>query len=339
VPDPEPRQATERDDRVTVVVPARNEERSIGACLDAVLAQDWDDLEVLVVDGDSTDATAELVEKRSAEDPRVRLLRNPERIIPVSLNLALAEASGRWLVRVDAHATVPPDYVRRCVAHLRTGLYGGVGGRKDGVGRTPAGRAVAAAMASRFGVGGSTYHFGTQTQDVEHVPFGAYPVDLLRAVGGWDPRLRVNQDFELDYRLRAAGHRILFDPALHIDWECRQSVGDLFRQYRRYGKGKVTVARLHPASVRPRHLAAPALVGLLGLAAAAGLRRPRAAAVLAAPYLAVLGAATAVNAPALDREARPHLPLAFAAMHLGWGLGFWEGVAGVVADHRASRRR
>lgn len=336
MPDPLP---PEHTDRVTVVVPARNEERSIGACLDAVLAQDWDDLEVLVVDGSSTDATAAVVKERSAADPRVRLLHNPEQIIPVSLNIALAEATGRWLVRVDAHATVPPDYVRRCVEHLRTGRYGGVGGRKDGVGVTPAGRAVARAMASRFGVGGSTYHFGTQTQDVEHVPFGAYPVDLLRRVGGWDPRLRVNQDFELDYRLRAAGHRILFDPALRIDWECRQSVGDLFRQYRRYGRGKVSVARLHPASVRPRHLAAPALVALLGGAAVAGLRSPRAAAVLAAPYVAVLAGATAVNAPELDRQARPHLPLAFAAMHLGWGLGFWEGVAGVLADARRGSSR
>ena len=315
-----------RSTKVTVVVPARNEEVAIGPCLDSILAQDWEDLEVIVVDGASTDSTREVVAGFQARDPRVRLLVNERRIIPVALNLALAQASGAWLVRVDAHATIAPGYLRRAVEHLRTGRYGGVGGRKDGVGVTAAGRAIAAAMGSRFGVGGSTYHYGTTTRDVEHVPFGAYPVDLLRSMGGWDESLRVNQDFELDFRLRKAGHRILFDPALRIDWQSRQSVRELFRQYHRYGRGKVSVARLHPTSMRPRHLAAPALVGMLLAAAAVGVRHPRAGVAMVSPYLGVLTAATVTTARSLDREARPHVPLAFLAMHVGWGLGFWQGL-------------
>jgi cellulose synthase/poly-beta-1,6-N-acetylglucosamine synthase-like glycosyltransferase len=320
-----PAQETEAtEELVSVVVPARNEERAIVACLDSILAQDWVNLEVLVVDGDSTDRTPEIVEEYAARDPRVRLLRNPRRIIPVSLNVALAEASARWLVRVDAHAEVPPQYVRLAVAHLQTGQYGGVGGRKDGVGHTPAGRAIAVTMASRFGVGGSTYHWGEEVTDAEHVPFGAYPVDLLRSMGGWDEELVVNQDFELDYRLRAAGHRILFDPAMRIDWECRQSVGALFKQYKRYGGGKVVVALKHPASLRPRHLAAPALVALLGTAAVVAVRKPALGALIAAPYALGLGVATVQTAKEVDQEAKPYVAPAFVAMHVGWGIGFWQ---------------
>jgi succinoglycan biosynthesis protein ExoA len=190
---------------VTVVIPARNEEAAIGPCLDSVLAQDWTNLQVIVVDGASEDATAAIVTKIAERDPRVELLHNPRGIIPASLNLAVSSAKGEWLVRIDAHATVPSDYVRRAAEHLQTGRYGGVGGRKDGVGRTPAGKAIAAVMASRFGVGGSTYHHGTTVTEVEHVPFGAYPVAVIRAVGGWDEQLRVNQDFEFDHRVREAG--------------------------------------------------------------------------------------------------------------------------------------
>lgn len=318
--------------RVTVVVPARNEERAIGACLTSILAQDWEDLEVLVVDGASTDRTRDVVAEHQRRDARVHLLTNERQIIPVALNLALQHATGSWLVRVDAHATVPSDYVRIAVEHLRTGRYGGVGGRKDGVGVTPAGRAIAAAMGSRFGVGGSTYHFGTTQRDVEHVPFGAYPVDLLRRMGGWDETLRVNQDFELDFRLRQAGHRILFDPRLRIDWESRQSIRDLFRQYQRYGRGKVSVARLHPSSLRPRHLAPPALVLLLLASAALSIRRPREALLLVSPYLAVLSAATVSTARSVDTQSRRHVPLAFLAMHVGWGAGFWEGLVRLGAQ-------
>lgn len=312
------------EELVTIVVPARNEERSIGHCLASIQSQDWTNLEIVVVDGSSTDQTVPIVEQIAAADARVRLLHNPDRLIPVSLNLALGAARARWLVRVDAHATVPAAYVRRAVGHLQSGRYGGVGGRKDGVGVTPAGRAVAAVMASRFGVGGSTYHWGTRLQSVEHVPFGAYPVQLVRSLGGWDEALVVNQDFELDFRLRAAGHQLLFDPELRIDWECRQSVRALWSQYRRYGGGKLTVARKHPASMRARHLAAPALV--LNLAAVAALLpwRPRTAVALLTPYAAGLAAASARTARELDPAARRFVAPAFVAMHVGWGLGFWQ---------------
>lgn len=316
---------------VTVVIPARNEEKFIGTALDAVLAQDHHDLEVIVVDGQSDDATADIVRSYMASDPRVRLLDNPQRIVPTGLNLALAAARGTWLVRVDAHATVPSDYVRRAVAHLETGRYGGVGGRKDGVGVTPEGKAVAAVMQSRFGVGNSTYHHGTEEQLVEHVPFGAYPVALARSLGGWDEDLAVNQDFEFDYRVRAAGHSLLFDPTLVIHWHCRQSIAALYRQYRRYGKGKVKVIAKHPGSASPRHLAAPGLVANLVVAGVTALRRPARGLALLLPYAAVVALATARTRESVEAEARPHVAPAFVAMHVGWGVGFWRGVAELVA--------
>ena len=323
---------------VTVVVPARNEERFIATCLDSIVRQTERDLQIIVVDGASTDRTVAIVEEYQERDPRIELLHNPRGIIPVSLNLALAAARGEWLVRVDSHATVPPDYVRTAVDHLRSGDWGGVGGRKDGVGVTDAGRAIAAAMASPFGVGNSTYHYGTAPQPVEHIPFGAYPVALARSLGGWDERLRVNQDFEFDWRVRASGRQLLFDPALRIEWHCRQSVADLFRQYQRYGRGKVRVAALHPASVRPRHLAAPLLVAWLAVAGATGLRRPGRSVLAALPYVAGVVIASRQVAPSIDPEARRHLPGAFAAMHVGWGLGFWQGVVEVARERLSGRR-
>lgn len=309
------------------MIPARNEEEHIGACLESILEQTHTDFEILVVDGASGDRTAEIVEKVAARDHRVRLISNPARVIPRSLNLAVREARGRYLVRVDAHATVNPEYISILVGHLRTGRWGGAGGRKDGVGHTAAGQAISAALGSRFGVGGSVYHHGTDVQEVDHIPFGAYPIEVVRELGGWDERLLVNQDFEFDYRVRLSSRRLLFDPTARIDWVSRQSIGSFVRQYVRYGVGKTSVLRLHPASISPRHLMAPALVVALVVAALVLPLWPVASIVLALPYLvALIGVSLATARKLSDWRARLLVPLAFVAMHLGWGVGFLWGV-------------
>ncbi len=325
--------------RATIVVPVRNERNAIGACLDSLVAQSETDTQIIVVDGDSDDGTADYVLQRAEADPRIELLRNPARTVPYAMNVALAATRARWLVRVDAHAAVPPGYVARAVELLEGGDWGAVGGIKRGIGKTPAGKAVAAAMASPFGVGGSIYHYGREAQEVEHVPFGAYPTELARSLGGWGEEFTVNQDFEFDHRVRESGHKILFDPSLVIDWESRQSLGALWRQYRRYGKGKAKVALRHPGSVRPRHALPPLFVAYLaGTGVLALVRRDgtRLAAVATAPYALALGVASVHAGRQIeDTTARPLVPLAFMAMHIGWGVGFWEGL---VHEFRASRR-
>lgn len=315
------------EDLVTVIIPAYNEAAHLGACLESVLSQKHTNLQIVVVDANSSDGTTDIVRERMAEDPRIELVHHARRNIPSSLNVALTRARGTWLVRVDAHSTIGPTYVGTAVERLRESQWSGVGGRKDGVGSTDAGRAIAVAMASRLGVGNSVYHFGTAAQEVDHLAFGAYPVDVVRQMGGWDETLTANEDFEFDHRLREAGHHLLFDPALVIAWQCRQSVPDLFDQYRRYGRGKVDVALLHPGSLRPRHLVPPLFVAYATLAVALGVRRPRWPFAMLAPYGAVIMAESIRSGRALpsNRE-RVWLPAAFMAMHVGWGVGVWSGV-------------
>jgi succinoglycan biosynthesis protein ExoA len=328
-------ESTPSGDLVTVIVPARNEEESIGACLRSILAQDHRDLQILVVDGRSEDATRAVVAEVAGGDNRVEVLDNPQRSIPHALNVALQSARGRWLVRVDAHSSVPQGYVSRAVAHLRSGRWGGVGGRKDAVGTTSAGAAIAVVLGSPLGVGGSVYHHGEELRTVDHIPFGAYPTALLEAMGGWDERLFANEDFELDHRLRLAGHELLFDPELRIAWRARQSLRDLFKQYRRYGQGKALMALKHPGSLRFRHLAPPLLVAGLALTP---LFHRRALTGLLSAYACFLGGASAALARRLeDRTARRYLPGVFPSMHLGYGIGFWESL--ITESARRSRAR
>ncbi len=311
---------------VSVVIPARNEEGFIGACLDSVLAQTHKNLEVIVVDGASTDQTAAIVTAYATDDPRIRLVHNPRMTTPTQLNTGLAAARAPWFVRIDAHATVCPTYVSDALRHLAGGEIAGVGGYVKPIGVTPTGRAIAVAMCSKAGIGNSVHHYATTPQLADHVPFPGYPTDLLRSIGGWNEDLPVNQDFELDYRLVASGRTLLYDPALVIYYHCQQSMRGLFRQFRRYGKGKFTVLRLHPRSMRLRHAVPPLFVlailvslGMLLLTNPLGLLLPMTYALLVA-----VATIREVRTGA-DRSLWARFPVALMVMHFGWGIGFWEG--------------
>jgi hypothetical protein len=310
----------------TVVIPARNEEAYIERCLTSVLAQDTPELEVIVIDGASTDRTLEVVRRIATVDPRVRILCNPGGAIAGSLNLGLAAARGRWFVRIDAHSTVPTDYVRVLTGHLATGRWGGVGGRKDADSRSTMGEAIALTLQSPAGVGDSAYHWAEKPRSTDHIPFGAYPVSLLRDLGGWDERLGANEDYELDLRIRRAGHELLLDPAVRIRWRSKETLSALIRQYRRYGRGKADVARLHPRTLAPRHLAAPSLVASLAAAVLVAPFAPGVAVLFATPYVVfVLGAGMWIGARAGRVSSAPRICAALASMHVAWGVGFWEG--------------
>jgi succinoglycan biosynthesis protein ExoA len=337
---PEEAPATGEYDLVTVVVPARNERGSIETCLASIAAQTHPALQIVVVDGTSTDGTHEVVRQMAARDERIELCTRTDGRIPVSMNAGLAAARGRWLARVDAHSTVPPDYVATLVGHLDTGRWGGVGGRKDAdPADTPTARAIALALGSPAGVGNSAYHYAEEPRTVDHVPFGAYPVSLLRSLGGWNESLEANEDYELDYRIRAGGHELLLDPSVRIAWRSKETIGALFAQYRRYGRGKADVARLHPSSLAIRHLVPPGLVAASVPWAAIAARRPRAALALALPYLVFVGGAgVSVAREAGEPGLAPRVALALAAMHLGWGLGFWEGMGAHLLKRRWAAR-
>lgn len=332
---------------VSVIMPVRNEARSVEGAIASVLEQTYPSLEVLVVDGRSDDGTREVLEAVAAADPRIRVLDNPERTIPNAMNAGLVGARGEFIARVDAHATVNAEYVEFGVRHLQsdTGLVG-VGGRRVGVARTPTGRAVAMALSSPFGVGDSINHFGREVVETDHASFGVYRTEAARGVGGWDPTLAVNEDVDFDFRLLAAGGRLLYDPEMVIRWHVRESIRDLGRQYRRYGRGKGAMVRKNgPGAVRARHLVPPALdVALITSAALAVTGRRRLAAAVVAPYAAAVGAASVVTARRESRAGSSEgqvslaaLPLAFVAMHTAWGLGFLEGLAG-RQPHQASQR-
>ena len=304
-----------------MILPVRNAEESLPEALDSVLSQDYEGpVEVVVADGSDGAATAGLVRRRY---PSVRLVPNPGVFAAAGMNAGLRASSGEIIARCDAHSVLPGGYLRRAVATLaRTGAAN-VGGRQQPAGRSFFERAVAIAMTIRAGAGGARYRLGGGEGPVDTVYLGVFRRDALDAAGGYDPALGRNEDYELNWRLRARGETVWFDPGLAVRYRPRGSPGSLARQYFDSGRWKRLVLGRGPASLRPRHLAAPlVLVGLVaGLALElAGLPAGRA---ILLGYLALLAGAAAVAGLSRRDPAAILVPAALAAMHLAWGAGFF----------------
>ncbi len=314
--------------KVSLVIPARNEEKHIGACLDSILANDFPatSLEVLVVNGMSTDRTAEIVSGYALRHPFIRLLQNPRRIIPSALNTGILAAQGEIIVRMDAHSTYASDYIRKAVEDLETTGAAMVGSVQRPVSDSPITYAIAAATCSRFGVGNSYQHFSTESRWVEDsVYLGTWKKQTLLQLGGFDESWEINEDSELIHRLCQAGGKVWLSTRLISSYRVRSSLKSLARQYFRYGKWRARTFLTHPSSLRLRQLAAPAL--LASLPVSAGLAG-RFGVLAFAPILTYLLGNMVVSAKVVTRQGWrcALVPIAFCTLHFSWGTGFWTGL-------------
>ena len=316
---------------VSVVMPVRNEERHLQASVEGVLDQHYPgELEIILAIGPSTDATMD-VAARLADSHPIRIVDNPTGLTPHAMNLGIRAASHDIIVRVDAHGELGPRYIETAVELLESTGAANVGGRMDARGQTPFEEAVAAAYNSRLGLGGGGFHLETTPAGpAETVFLGVFRRDALEAVGYYDEGLHRAQDWELNHRLRQAGHLVYFSPDLVVTYRPRASVRALATQFFRTGQWRREVIARHPETASLRYLAPPATVigatagTAAGLAGLVGPKWLRLGFLAPLGYLALIGAGS-LTLPA-SPAARARLPLVLAVMHLSWGLGFLVGV-------------
>ena len=318
---------------ISVLVPVLNEERHIRETVAAMQAQRFDGMiEFLFADGHSTDRTCEILLELAASDPRIRVLDNPKRRTASGLNVCLREARGEFVARMDAHTFYADRYLAAGVERLRRGDTEWVSGPAIPRPVGAVSRAVALALGSWLGRGGSRkWSDDLATAGERDLDAGVFGGVWRRArlieAGGWDERWPINQDSEMASRFLQRGARLVCLPEMAGYYVPRDSLPALLRQYYRYGFFRARTFRRHPQSMRRSHLIAPALALAL-IAAAAGprpLRRPSLV-VLGSYSLAVV--ATGVSA-AIRTERREDGVLLLAvlpAMHFGWGFGTLAGM-------------
>lgn len=233
-------------EQVTVIIPVFNEKVHISQVLKSIINQNWPGLiEIIIVDGNSTDSTCkkiEAVKKILPANRNILLLQNPQRYIPISLNIACQNASSEIIIRLDGHTYAPASYVADAVEALKKIKFQGiVGGRwkcKAGS-KTAAAKAITIAISNPFGVGNALYRTFNSSVisliDVDTVPFGAFTKKLWADLGGYDERLLANEDYDFNYRAKKQGYRIVLNSKIILEYFARPNLTSLGKQYFRYG--------------------------------------------------------------------------------------------------------
>ncbi|CCH77456.1 Glycosyl transferase family 2 [Nostocoides japonicum T1-X7] len=320
---------------ISYVMPVLNEATRLETAVRAVLDQEYDGAqEVVIALAPSSDGTDAVAARLAADDARVTVVANPAVHIPAGLNAAIAASHGEIVVRVDSHTELPAGYTERMVSSLERTGAANVGGIMRARGDGPVQRSVARAYNSPLGLGGGVYHGGRSEGPADSVYLGTFRREVLDEVGGYDESLWRGEDYDLNARIRAAGHAVIHIPDVEVAYHPRSSWGALARQMYATGSWRGVLVRRH-GRTKPRYLAAPLLVIGLGASVVVGVastvtRVPRVmTAVYAAPagYLAVLGYALAGGLGARSARDRVLDVGTLATMHLSWGAGFLVGCA------------
>lgn len=234
---------------VSIICPTYNEEKYIDSCIHSILQQDYpqDQLEVLFVDGMSTDTTRKIIQSATEKYKNMYMIDNIHRVVPYALNIGIEKAQGDIIVRIDAHAAFPSNYVSTLVKYLNclpNAQNVGAPCVTQTLGTTHKAKAIMAVLSNKWGVGNSTFRLGVEeVQIVDTVPFGCWKKDTLVNIGMFNTNLIRNQDIELNKRLAKAGGNIYLVPNTHCIYYARETYQSLAKN--NFGNGKWNVLTLY----------------------------------------------------------------------------------------------
>ena len=227
--------------KVSILIPCFNEEDFIEAVIQNILEQDYpqEEMEVLFLDGISTDKTASIISQYAKNHPFIKLIPNPKQFVPQAMNLGIEQAKGEIIIRLDAHSAYPKQYISKLIFWLKklpAENVGGIWNIQPRSNSTKA-KAIARTLSHPIGVGNALYRMGiTEPQEVDTVPFGCFPKSVFEKYGNYDIRLKRNQDIELNKRIRRQGGKIFLVPDVECTYFARDTFSALWKN--NYGNGK-----------------------------------------------------------------------------------------------------
>lgn len=229
---------------VSVICPTFNEEKYIAKCIESVLLQDYPltEMEILFVDGMSNDRTREIVAEYSSKHGFIKLIDNPMRTVPYAMNTGIKVAKGNIIIRLDAHAEYPQNYVSTIIKIIKEKNCDNAGAPcfTDVINKTPKTLAIREVLCNRFGVGNSAFRTGiTKVQEVDTVPFGCWKRETFEKYGLYDTRLTRNQDIELNKRIKNGGGHIFITPDTYCTYFARETFAAIAQNNYQNGKWNI----------------------------------------------------------------------------------------------------
>jgi len=318
---------------ITIILPIRNEAKYIKQTLEPILYQKniEKEIEILIVDGMSTDDTRNIITKYQKGHPNIILIDNSEKIVSIGFNRALNESKGDIIIRVDGHCEIAPDYIQKCLECLEKINADCVGGATEHVASGLVGQSIKMAQSSFFGVGGVSFRKKVEKGEyVDTLAFGAYKREVFDQLGGYDEELVRNQDDEFNFRVIQNDGKIWLDPSIESTYTQRNSFMGLFKQYFQYGFYKIRVMQKRRGIASWRHVV-PGLF-VLGLLTSLSIFIINGNTIpilsLCLSYLSFSLFATIlelIKTPS-NLISVMMLPVTFFILHISYGLGFLLGL-------------
>ena len=249
--------------KISFIVVAYNAAQSLNALLDDLLAQTLapEQIEALLVDSASTDETLAVMQAFQGRAPfTVKVLSNPKRWLASGINVALNAAEGDALIRLDAHARIPKNFLENNLRALEAGediVGGSVWGAPP---ETPWQAVTRALDTSRFCGGAAPFRNSGEARDVDTLAYALYRREVYDKVGLYDERLRRTEDNDMHYRMRQAGYRFRFVPEIVSYHAARKTLRGQLRQKWGNGYWIGRTMRIQPRCFAPRHLIPAAFV-------------------------------------------------------------------------------
>ena len=326
---------------VSIIIPCLNEAAFIEGVLQDIVRQDYPTelVDTWLVDGGSTDGTQRIIETFAEQHAGFHLLHNPHKYVPQAMNQGIRTSSGDLIVRMDAHASYPPEYVRQLVFWQKKMQAENVGGLWVTKPRShsPKAQAIAKVLTHPLGVGNSSFRTGVdQVTEVDTVPFGCYPRSVFDRYGFYHERLERNQDIELNKRIRRMGGKIYLIPSIHCTYYARDRFRGLWRNNYQTGRWVLLASYLTKTldALSLRHFVPLLFVGylfpllLLGLLPLPTILPNWVQGIYAAPlgfYFLAIFLASAQTSAQSDWRLFPYLVYGFLVLHVGYGVGSWQG--------------
>lgn len=332
---------TDQSPNVTVIIPTYNEERYIDECLKSIVHSDYpsEKLDIIVVDGRSSDGTISLVNEWVSRSHNIRLLENPRRSFPSGINIGITAALGELLAIMSAHSTHPPNYISQCVKFQKLYSADNVGGMliAQPIESTIVAKSISSAVTHPFGAGNSRFKIGVQKPSwVDTVFGGCYKREVFDKIGLFDENLVRCSDIELNRRLRRAEGRILLVPQIRAYYHPKSSLLGYWNQTYKNGLWVTYPLKFKTRIFSLRHLVPLLFVGSVLFTGILSPFSPlffwAALSIISLYFFTSLLVSSKIAWTNKEIRFLPLMPVVFSIRHIAYGIGSLVGIMKVLGS-------
>ena len=332
--------------KISIIIPCYNEEKYIATCIDSILETDIDfkSCEIIFVDGNSSDRTVEIIQEHQNRYGFIKLLHNPKKFTPISMNIGIKNSKGDFIFVISAHAFYPKDYFQKLVKNITNLQADCVGGvlLTEVKNKNTKSNSIVAVLSHPLGVGNTSFRTGSkEIKEVDTVAFGCYTRECFEKYGIYNEKLIRNQDIELNKRIKKSGGKIYLIPDATCTYYARENFKDLAKNNFANGQWNILTAYYTKtlSSLSFRHFVPLLFVLMLIMPVIFSIFYPKIAYLSILTLISYLALVIIISLKLKDKTTSLlYLVGSFLTLHFSYGVGSIAGIFSVIQTYIKGNR-